>query len=115
MISYHVHFSPKENITDQELLAEVHNFMATQIRDNHALSYRVLRLTNKASFQDLPDFQLITDYASEEDLQTAFRHMKAHYREEPHAPLMRMVSIFRVSFSSDEPPPTSTGEGQVAS
>jgi hypothetical protein len=105
MTSYHVHFSARDGIPDDVLLAQVHSFMATQIRDNHALSYRVLRLTDKASFQELPDFQLIVDYASEDDLQAAFRHMKGRYREEPHAPLMRMVSTFRVSFSRDEQPP----------
>jgi hypothetical protein len=28
--------------------------------------------------------------------------MKAHYRNEPHSPLMTMVSVFRVAFSIDE-------------
>jgi hypothetical protein len=106
LTSYHVHFSARAGVRDVDLLAQVHAFMATQIRDNHALSYRVLRLTNKASFQDLPDFQLIVDYASDEELQAAFRHMKALYREKPHSPLMAMVSVFRVSFSKDEAPPS---------
>lgn len=102
MTSYHVYFSAKEGVTDRELLAQVHHFMESQISDNHAVSYRVLQMTNKASFGDLPDFHLIVDYRSEDDLQLAFRNMKGSYREEPHSPLMKMVSTFRVAFSKDE-------------
>lgn len=102
MNSYHVYFTAKDSVTDQELLAQVHQFMEGQISDNHAVSYRVLRITNKASFVDLPDFQLIVDYRSEKDLQLGMSNIKKIYREEPHAPLMKMVSTFRVAFSTDE-------------
>jgi hypothetical protein len=76
--------------------------MTHQLSENHAISYRLLRLTNKASFQELPDFHLIVDYESEATLNSAFEQMKMHYLEEPHFSLMRMVSAFRVSFSTDE-------------
>lgn len=102
MTSYHVYFTAKDGVTDDALLAQVHQFMAAQIRTNHAVSYRVLRMTNKASFADLPDFHLIVDYRMEADLQLAFQNMKDGYRHEPHSPLMKMVSIFRVAFSKDE-------------
>lgn len=104
MHSYHVYFTPKDGVSDRELLTQVHQFMERQLGSNLAISYRVLRMTNKASFGDLPDFHLIVDYASEADIQRAFQNMKAHYREEPHAPLMKMVSTFRVAFSKDEIP-----------
>jgi len=102
MTSYHVYFTAKEGVTDQELLTQVHRFMGDQITNSHAVSYRVLRMTNKASFADLPDFHLIVDYRSEADLQIGFRNMKESYREEPHSTLMKMVSAFRVAFSEDE-------------
>lgn len=102
MTSYHVYFTAKEGVNDEELLTQVHGFMADQILGNHVVSYRVLRMTNKASFVDMPDFHLIVDYRSEADLQNAFRNMKQSYRDEPHAPLMKMVSTFRVAFSADE-------------
>lgn len=61
-------------------------------------------MNNKASFESLPDFHLIVDYKSEEDLQKGFNGMKEHYRNEPHSPLMKMVSEFKVAFSVDEQP-----------
>lgn len=59
-------------------------------------------MTNKASFQSLPDYQLIVDNSSEEDLQKGFSVMKTHYKDEPHSPLMKVISEFRVAFSVDE-------------
>jgi len=104
MASYHVYFSPSEDTAPEVLIRQVHEFMRTQIHGNYATSYRILRMSNKASFERLPDFHLIVDYPSEEDLQKGFHAMKAHYKHEPHSPLMRMVSEFRVAFSVDEPP-----------
>ena len=37
--------------------------------------------------------------------QWALVNMKNHYREEPHAPLMEIVSEFLVAFSEDDEPP----------
>ena len=102
MASYHVYFSPKEGISPEVLVKQVHEFMATQVHENHAEAYRILRMNNKASFANLPDYHLIVDYPSEEDLQKGFSGMKEHYRDEPHSPLMEMVSDFRVAFSVDE-------------
>lgn len=79
--------------------------MATQIHANFAVGYRILQMTNKVSFDTLPDYHLIVDYASEEDLRKEFKGMKAHYKNEPHSPLMTMVSNFKVTFSTDENPP----------
>ena len=104
MASYHVYFSPKEGISPSALINQVHEFMETQIQSNFATGYRVLRMNNKASFEALPDFHLIVDYESEEDLQKGFEGMKNHYRDKPHSPLMSMVSDFKVAFSSDEKP-----------
>lgn len=59
-------------------------------------------MTNKASFESLPDFHLIVDYDSEEDLQRGFAGMKKHYKKEPHSPLMKLVSDLKVAFSTDE-------------
>ncbi|MGJ8644486.1 MAG: DUF6614 family protein [Luteolibacter sp.] len=105
MNSYHVYFSPKEGVSPQDLINQVHEFMASQIHTNFAVGYRILKMTNKASFDTLPDYHLIVDYASEEDLQKGFKGMKSQYKEEPHSPLMTMVSNFKVTFSTDENPP----------
>lgn len=105
MPSYHVYFSPKEGVSPEALIKQVHEFMATQIHGNFAENYRILRMNDKASFDSLPDYHLIVDYASEEDLQKGFNGMKPHYKNEPHSPLMSMVSNFKVAFSLDEIPP----------
>jgi len=102
--SYHVYFSPKEGVFPEMLLKQVHEFMKTQVPGNFAEAYRILRMHDKASFENLPDYQLIVDYSSEENLQKGFNGMKAHYRNEPHSLLMTMVSDFRVAFSIDEKP-----------
>ncbi len=104
MASYHVYFSPKEGVSPDALIKQVHEFMATQIQGNFAETYRILRMHNKASFEELPDFHLIVDYPSEEALKDGFGGMKEHYRDEPHSPLMRMVTDFRVAFSVDAEP-----------
>ena len=106
MNSYHVYFSLKGGVTPEALVSQVHEFMATQIHQNFATNYRILRMTNKASFEALPDYHLIVDYASEEDLQKGFTAMKSHYKDKPHSPLMSMVSDFKVAFSTDEKPPS---------
>ena len=105
MNSYHVYFSPKKGVSPQDLINQVHEFMSTQIQSNFAVGYRILQMTNKASFDSLPDYHLIVDYASEEDLQKGFKGMKSHYKDKPHSPLMTMVSSFKVAFSTDENPP----------
>ncbi|MDA3835791.1 MAG: hypothetical protein PF495_20660 [Spirochaetales bacterium] len=43
--------------------------MKTQVPGNFAVAYRILRMQDKASFESLPDYQLIVDYSSEENLQ----------------------------------------------
>ena len=104
MFSYHVFFGPKDGVTHDALVAQVHTFMRNQLDDNLAQSYRLLRVHNKASFDSLPDYQLIVDYASEADLETAFTAMKSRFRDQPHSPLMTMVEDFLVAFSHDDKP-----------
>ena len=101
MPSYHVYFDAAAGIAVDALVTQVHSFMEGQMAKNHAAGWRLLHMTNKASFPDLCDFHLIVDYASEADLQQAFAEMKRMYKEEPHLTLMRMVSDFRVAFSQD--------------
>jgi hypothetical protein len=69
MASYHDYFSPKKEVSPEALIKQVHIFMATQVDSNFAQKYRILRMNNKASFDSLPDYHLIVDYSSEDDLQ----------------------------------------------
>jgi hypothetical protein len=100
MASYHVYFDAAPGIAADDLVAQVHSFMDTQVAVNRAASWRLLQMTNKATFQEMSDYHLIVDYASDADLQHAFAEMKRTYREEPHLTLMRMVTNFRVAFST---------------
>ena len=102
MTSYHVYFSPKAEGIREALVKQVHEFMATQVEENFATRYRILQMNNKVSFENLPDYHLIVDYRSKEDLQRGFEEMKKHYKNKPHSPLMKMVSDFKVAFSIDE-------------
>ncbi len=104
MNSYHVYFSPKEGVSAESLIAQVHEFMATQIEGNFAEAYRLLRMDYTGSPGVFPDYHLIVDYPSGDDLRKGFESMKAHYRDKPHSPLMKMVSDFKVAFSIDETP-----------
>ncbi|WP_193211404.1 DUF6614 family protein [Luteolibacter marinus] len=101
MHSYHVFFNPKSGVDPETLAGQVHAFMASQLAGNLAASYRLLRIHNKAGFDALPEFQLIVDYASAKNIETAFANMRSHFRDAPHGPLMSMVDGFRVAFSHD--------------
>lgn len=103
MNSYHVYFDARPGMSAEALEAQVHAFMVTQVGGNLASGYRLLRYMDKATFPELREFHLIVDYPSEADLRAAFFEMKKHYKHDPHAPLMRMVSNFSVSFSEDRP------------
>lgn len=101
MASYHVYFSAKKGVSPEALIEQVQEFMKSRVGGNYVEAWRILRMTNKAGFESLPDYHLIVDYPSEEDLQKGFRAMKQHYRDEPHNSLMTMVSGFQVAFSVD--------------
>jgi hypothetical protein len=106
MESYHVYFTPRKGVSKEALVAQAHEFMATQVAHNRARSYRILEMKDKATFQGIPDYHLIVDYDSAVDLQEAFNEMKRRYKEAPHAPLMGIVSEFRVAFSTDADRPS---------
>lgn len=101
MNSYHVYFTAKKGMTELEVTSILARFVESEIKDNLMLDARVLKMTNKASFPDFPDYHSIVDYRNESDRTEAMERMKKRYREEPHASLMKMVSDFRVAFSED--------------
>ena len=101
MVSYHVYFSANKEFSESEVTEILRQFIEHEKTHNLMREARVLKMTNKASFSDLPDYHFVADYASEADQQTAMKEMQKRYREEPHASLMRMVSEFRVAFSKE--------------
>ncbi|WP_309387720.1 hypothetical protein [Cerasicoccus frondis] len=101
MHSYHVYFTAKARITEPEVEALLTRFIQNEMEDGLMIDARVLKMTNKASFPDLPDYHFIADYQSEADGDEAMSRMKLRMNEEPHASLMKMVSDFRVAFSTE--------------
>jgi hypothetical protein len=103
MLSYHVHFSPKAEISDSELVEICHSFLRGLKSAHQIESYRLLHITDPASFQGLPRFQLIVDYASQQQLDDSLAFMRSDNRvgNPPHGQIMNLVSDFRVSFSRD--------------
>ena len=103
MISYHVFFTPKPEVSDAEALAAVHGFLGGLEKEKHLRHYRVMRVTNPASFHGLPRFQAIVDYATQEELDAAMAFMRQPGKKEagPHGQLMHILADFRVSFTAD--------------
>ena len=102
MHSYHVFVSPKDEIESEDLENQIKEFLDQQKAENQLQSYSILEYTDKGSFGELPSYQIIRNYSSEQDLQAAFAAMRPDaYKEAPHAPLMTMVKDFKVAFSKD--------------
>ena len=103
MISYHVFFTPKPDVTEQSLIEAAHRFFRQLETEKKLRGYRILRVTNPASFQGLPRFQAIADYASQEELDESLAFMRQPKKTEEgaHGELMRMVADFKVSFTAD--------------
>lgn len=103
MISYHVFFTPKPEIEEQRVIAAAHQFFRQLEAEKKLSSYRILRVTNPASFQALPRFQAIADYESQDELDESFAFMRQPQKKEEgtHGELMRMIEDFKVSFTTD--------------
>lgn len=84
-----------------EVEAILARFIQSEMANNLMLDARVMKMTNNASFPDLPDYPFIANYKSEADGIIAMERMKQRFHEEPHASLMRMISEFRVAFSEE--------------
>ena len=103
MISYHVFFTPKPVVEDEHILELAHRFFNQLKSEKKLRGYRILRVTNPASFQALPRFQAIADYESQEELDESFAFMRQPQKKEEgaHGELMKMVAEFKVSFTAD--------------
>lgn len=103
MISYHVFFTPKPDIEERSVIAAAHQFFRQLKSEKKLRGYRILRVTNPASFQALPRFQAIADYESQQELDESFAFMRQPRKKEEgaHGELMRMLAEFKVSFTAD--------------
>src|SRR5438552_3421079 len=98
MISYHVFFTPKPDVEEQIIVAAAHRFFRQLKAEKKLSGYRILRVTNPASFGALLRFQAIADYESQEDLNASFAFMRQPQKIEggAHGELMHMVADFKV-------------------
>jgi hypothetical protein len=103
MISYNVFFTPKAGIEDQRVIAAAHAFLKHLQAEGKLRAYRVLQVTNPASFPALPRFQVIAEYESQQELEESFAFMRRpqKLKEGPHGELMELVGDFKVSFTTD--------------
>lgn len=103
MISYHVFFSPKDGMPEDQVLGATRAFFAALEENKQIRTYRILRVTNPASFAGLPRFQAIVDFATQDEMDTAFAFMRqpGKIHSGAHGKLIEMVTDFRVSFSED--------------
>jgi|SRR5579871_3588205 len=103
MISYNIFFTPKGGIEDQRIIMLAHEFLKRLQTEKKVLGYRILRVTNPASFPALPQFQAIVDYESQQDLDDSFTFMRQpqKIKEGAHGELIELVTNFKVSFTVD--------------
>ena len=103
MISYNVFFSPRTGIDEQRVIAAVRRVLDELRVAMKLRNYRILRVTNPASFRELPQFQAIIDYESQEELDDSLRFMRqpGKVHEGAHGELIEFVTEFKVSFTKD--------------
>jgi hypothetical protein len=103
MISYNVFFTPKPGIGDDHVIAVARAFLDQLKAKGDVRDYRILRVTNPASFPTLPRFQAIVDYATQGELDASFSSMRQppRFRDGAHGELADLVTDFKVSFTAD--------------
>jgi hypothetical protein len=103
MISYHIFFTPKPDVADAQIIGSAREFLETLKSEKKIYNYRILHVTNPASFQGLPRFQAIVDYESQQNLDDSFTFMRQpeKRKEGAHGSLMEQVAEFKVSFTKD--------------
>lgn len=103
MISYHVFFTPRADVAEESVIAAAHRLFQELEAEKKLRGYRILRVTNPASFQALPRFQAIADYGSQQELDESLAFMRQPRKKDEgaHGELMHMVADFKVSFTDD--------------
>jgi hypothetical protein len=103
MISYNVFFSPRPGIDEQQVIASAKRLLDELRSAGKLNSYRILRVTDPASFKELPRFQVIIDYLSKEALEEslAFMRQPGRVKTGAHGAIVELVTDFKVSFTAD--------------
>jgi len=103
MISYNVFFSPRPEIDDQRVIACAHGLLGELRAQKKLRGYRILCVTNPASFETLPRFQVIADYETQRELDESLQFMRqpGKVKSGTHGELVELVTDFKVSFTAD--------------
>ena len=103
MISYNVFFSTRPGVEEQAVVAVTRQLLDELRAAGQLRSYRILRVTNPASFPALPQFQVIVDYANQQEQEESLAFMRAPGRVHggTHGELIKLVTDFKVSFTED--------------
>lgn len=100
--SYHVYATAKPGVAFGEFEERMKGFLDDQIAGNHLSAYRIIRYDSKVGRGEMPEYQIICDYSSGDDLTKGFEGMRPdRWNQDPHAGMMEMVETFRVAFSVD--------------
>lgn len=101
MTSYHVFCSAKSEADEPRLIAATQALITELTAAGKIRSHRFLRVTNSASFTELPRFQLIVDCDDQTGLDSAMAHIRTRIHEGSHGEILRLVGDFKVNFSAD--------------
>ncbi|MGJ8671791.1 hypothetical protein [Rubritalea sp.] len=99
MFTYHVYFTPKENLSHEEVSDIIERFADHEMNNNFLEHYQLFRFTNKAAFPDLMDYHFTANYKTQADFGKAMKDMGTRINEEPHLSIMKMCKAFGVAFS----------------
>lgn len=103
MVSYNVFFSPRAGVDEERVVACAHRLLDDLRAQGKLHDYRILRVTNTASFDALPRFQVIADYESQQKLEESLQFMRqpGRVKSGAHGELVELVTDFKVSFTMD--------------
>lgn len=103
MISYNVFFSPRPGKTEDEVIGAVRRLLDELKSVGQLRGFRILRVTDAASFPALPRFQVIIDYATQAEREAGLAYMREPGRVHggAHGEVIELVVDFRVSFTAD--------------
>ncbi len=101
MISYNVFFTPKAGIGDPVIIAAARRLLEMLKAEQRLRRYRIVQVTNSASFPALPRFQLIVDFASQQELpdeSMEFMRQPPRVKAGPHGELVALVAEIQGQF-----------------
>ncbi len=98
MLSYHVFFNPKPDVTEEAVIDCTKRLMADLVAAKQIGSQRLLKVTNPAN-SDASRFQAIFDYETQAQLDASLAFIGRQVHSGAHGDLIKLVTDFKISFS----------------